>query len=111
MSSTEASNGMPPEATVNLKLKLCIKSQDGDKVYYQVRRDKKIQNLLLTYCKDKHLDYNVVAFLHYGQKIKATSTPNELGIENEDEIDAMFHQTGGAYSDIHTGEHFHVLQN
>ncbi|KAI3465688.1 hypothetical protein Pfo_022351 [Paulownia fortunei] len=84
--------------------------QDGDKVYYQVRRDKKIQNLLFTYCKGKNLEYNEVAFLHNSQRIIGTKTPDELDLENEDQIDALFHQTGGGYSAIHMWENICGLE-
>ncbi|KAI3469990.1 hypothetical protein Pfo_026653 [Paulownia fortunei] len=86
------------EQPVIPRVKLSIKSQDGDIAYYRFMRDKRMQYLFSTYCKDKNLDYNAVAFVYNGQRIKATRSPAELGMEDEDEIDVMVHQNGGGYS-------------
>ncbi|KAJ0453783.1 putative Ubiquitin-like domain-containing protein [Helianthus annuus] len=38
---------------------------------------------------------NVIAFLFDGRRLQAQQTPDELEMEEGDEIDAMLHQTGG----------------
>ncbi|KAK6142512.1 hypothetical protein DH2020_022860 [Rehmannia glutinosa] len=91
MERAQCSDGTRPAETT------ATHPTNGDKDFYQVRRDKMIKGLLKTYCESKNADYNSVAFLHYSQRIRDTKTPDEIGMEDEDEIDAMFHQTGGGY--------------
>ncbi|KAL7145211.1 hypothetical protein ABFS83_07G065600 [Erythranthe nasuta] len=83
------------EEPVLPKVTLSIKSQDGDGIYYRFPRGRKVQFLLLEYCKGKNLNYATVVFLYNGERIKTSKTANELGMENGDQIDAMVHQNGG----------------
>ncbi|KAL9151966.1 hypothetical protein ABFS82_11G087200 [Erythranthe guttata] len=100
----ERSNETPPremnnrpqvEEPVLPKVTLSIKSQDGDRIYYRLPRDRKIQFLLSAYCKGKNLNFATVVFLYNGERIKTSKTANELGMEDGDQIDAMVHQNGG----------------
>ncbi|KAL9162091.1 hypothetical protein ABFS82_07G066200 [Erythranthe guttata] len=101
--AAERSSETPPremnrplvEEPVLPKVTFSIKSQDGDREYYRFPRDRKIQFLLSEYCKGKNLDYATVVFLYNGERIKTSKTPNALGMEDGDQIDAMVHQNGG----------------
>ncbi|KAK4482571.1 hypothetical protein RD792_009731 [Penstemon davidsonii] len=77
------------------QVKLGIKSQAGDEMYFRVALDKKFQGLFMKYCMENNLDYKTVAFFYDGKRIKSTMTPAEFGMEDEEIIDAMVHQTGG----------------
>ncbi|KAG6431217.1 hypothetical protein SASPL_109294 [Salvia splendens] len=77
------------------KVAISIKSQDGDKMFFRVARDKKIQELLKIYCKGKNYLYREVSFIHNGDRIQPNQTLFQLGIEDGDEIAAMQHQSGG----------------
>ncbi|CAN1790457.1 Small ubiquitin-related modifier 1 [Linum perenne] len=46
--------------------------------------------------KGQSVDLNSIAFLFDGRRLRAEQTPDELEMEDGDEIDAMLHQTGGA---------------
>ncbi|CAI0436331.1 unnamed protein product [Linum tenue] len=48
--------------------------------------------------KGQSVDLNSIAFLFDGRRLRAEQTPDELEMEDGDEIDAMLHQTGGAAS-------------
>ncbi|KAK4425245.1 Small ubiquitin-related modifier 2 [Sesamum alatum] len=95
----ETSNGKKPsnEESVVSKIALSIKSQDGDVVYYRFPRSKKIQYLLTSYCKQKKLNYDTIAFVYDGRRVKSSRTPAELEMDDGDSIDAMMHQNGGGY--------------
>ncbi|KAL2463352.1 Small ubiquitin-related modifier 2 [Forsythia ovata] len=79
------------------KIMLCMKSQDGDEVHYRVRRDRKIQSLLMAYCKEKNFEYKAMVFVYDGRKLPVKRTPDEIGMEDEDCIDVFMHQSGGGY--------------
>ncbi|KAL0456726.1 UNVERIFIED_CONTAM: Small ubiquitin-related modifier 2 [Sesamum latifolium] len=95
----ETSNGKKRnhEQSIVSKIALSIKSQDGDEVYYRFPRDKKLQHLFSSYCKQKKLNYDAIAFVYDGQRVKASKTPLEMEMEDGDSIDAMMHQDGGGY--------------
>ncbi|KAK4386217.1 Small ubiquitin-related modifier 1 [Sesamum angolense] len=97
-SGEETSKGKKPnhDQSVVSKIALSIKSQDGDEVYYRFPRDKKLQHLFLSYCKQKKLNYDAIAFVYDGKRVKASNTPVEMEMVDGDSIDAMMHQDGGA---------------
>lgn len=49
------------------------------------------------YCDRQSVDFNSIAFLFDGRRLRAEQTPDELEMEDGDEIDAMLHQTGGGH--------------
>ncbi|KAI3470070.1 hypothetical protein Pfo_026733 [Paulownia fortunei] len=77
------------------KIMLCFKSQDDTELYYRFTADRKIQYLLLEFCKEKNLEYQTVVFLYDGQRIASNRSPRQLGMEDGDHIDVMLHQEGG----------------
>ena len=52
--------------------------QDGDEVYYRFPCDKKLQYLFISYCKQKKLNYDAIAFVYNGQRVEASKTPLEV---------------------------------
>ncbi|XP_011091452.1 small ubiquitin-related modifier 2-like [Sesamum indicum] len=100
MRSGETSNGKKPnhDQSIVSKIALSIKSQDGDEVYYRFPRDKKLQHLFTSYCRQKKLSYDAIAFVYDGRRVKASKTPLEMEMEDGDSIDAMMHQDGGGYA-------------
>lgn len=47
------------------------------------------------YCDRQSVEINSIAFLFDGRRLRGEQTPDELEMEDGDEIDAMLHQTGG----------------
>ncbi|KAL3507326.1 hypothetical protein ACH5RR_032708 [Cinchona calisaya] len=72
-----------------------VKSQDGRKTYFKIRRDTKLKKLLLAYCQKYFLDYETTHFYLEGDHFNHNKTPNELGMEDDIEIDSMADQLGG----------------
>jgi small ubiquitin-related modifier len=48
------------------------------------------------YSDQQSIELNTIVFLYDGRQFKAEQTPDELEMEDEDEIDAMLLQLGGA---------------
>uniref|UniRef100_A0A7S2TZU2 Ubiquitin-like domain-containing protein n=1 Tax=Lotharella oceanica TaxID=641309 RepID=A0A7S2TZU2_9EUKA len=96
----EASRSQAMSETKDTKpehLNLKVKSQDGNEVFFKVKKTTSFKRLMEAYCAKVGADKNSVRFLFDGERIDADSTPADLGMENEDEIDAMVQQTGGFY--------------
>merc|ERR1712137_580527 len=81
--------------TENNHLNLKVKSQDGNEVYFKVKKTTHLKKLMNAYCNRVGKEINTVRFLFDGERIQPESTPNYLDIEDEDEIDAMVEQHGG----------------
>ncbi|KAH7546779.1 hypothetical protein FEM48_Zijuj01G0237500 [Ziziphus jujuba var. spinosa] len=54
-----------------------------------------LKKLMNAYCDRQSVEFNSIAFLFDGRRLRAEQTPDELEMEDGDEIDAMLHQTGG----------------
>ncbi|KAI4356388.1 hypothetical protein L6164_000415 [Bauhinia variegata] len=78
-------------AHINLK----VKCQDGNEVFFRIKRSTQLRKLMIAYCDRQSVELNSIAFLFDGRRLRAEQTPDELEMEDGDEIDAMLHQTGG----------------
>ncbi|KAI5069915.1 hypothetical protein GOP47_0014258 [Adiantum capillus-veneris] len=76
-------------------LSLKVKGQDGNEVFFRIKRSTQLRKLMNAYCERQSVDPNSIAFLFDGRRLRAEQTPAELEMEEGDEIDAMLHQTGG----------------
>ncbi|XVE50723.1 hypothetical protein DITRI_Ditri01bG0186300 [Diplodiscus trichospermus] len=65
---------------------------DGNEVFFRIKRSTQPKKLMNAYCDRQSVDFNSIAFLFDGRRLRGEQTPDEDG----DEIDAMLHQTGGA---------------
>ncbi|XP_058206828.1 small ubiquitin-related modifier 2-like [Rhododendron vialii] len=99
MSATPGSGGggapeeekKPNEQHINLK----VKGQDGNEVFFRIKRSTQLRKLMTAYCDRQSVEFNSIAFLFDGRRLRGEQTPDELEMEDGDEIDAMLHQTGG----------------
>ncbi|OMO89341.1 Ubiquitin [Corchorus capsularis] len=80
------------QAHINLK----VKGQDGNEVFFRIKRSTQLKKLMSAYCDRQSVDLSSIAFLFDGRRLRGEQTPDELEMEDGDEIDAMLHQTGGA---------------
>ncbi|KAI5002912.1 hypothetical protein ZWY2020_027562 [Hordeum vulgare] len=78
-------------AHINLK----VKGQDGNEVFFRIKRSTQLKKLMNAYCDRQSVDMSAIAFLFDGRRLRTEQTPDELEMEDGDEIDAMLHQTGG----------------
>ncbi|KAK7320356.1 hypothetical protein VNO77_29764 [Canavalia gladiata] len=76
-------------------ISLKVKGQDGNETFFRIKRSTHLKKLMNAYCDRQSVDINSVAFLFDGRRLRAEQTPDELEMEDGDEIDAMLHQTGG----------------
>ncbi|KAF9598602.1 hypothetical protein IFM89_028271 [Coptis chinensis] len=88
----ENENHKNQSSHVNVK----INSQDGNQLHFRIRRDIPLKNLMKVYCEQQCLEIEAIAFLFDGRYIKKGKTPDELQMKDDDEIDAMLHQTSGS---------------
>ncbi|CAI9107424.1 OLC1v1006774C1 [Oldenlandia corymbosa var. corymbosa] len=108
MSATPASGGAgagagedekkPMDGASGVHINLKVKGQDGNEVFFRIKRSTQLRKLMNAYCDRQSVDFNSIAFLFDGRRLRGEQTPDELEMEDGDEIDAMLHQTGGHYA-------------
>ena len=69
--------------------------QDDSEIVFKIKKSTPLKKLMSAYCQRNSLDQSQIVFLYEGQRIVAENTPDALGMEDGDEIDAMIHQIGG----------------
>lgn len=80
----------------DIHINLKVKSQDGNEVYFKVKQTTKLSKLMNAYCNRVGKELSAVRFLFDGERLQPDATPEQLDMEDEDEIDAMVEQHGGA---------------
>ncbi|KAK9847011.1 hypothetical protein WJX84_001018 [Apatococcus fuscideae] len=78
-------------------LQLVVKDQSGTEVHFRVKTKTKFEKIIAAYCSKKALDTKTLRFLHDGQRINGQQTPEELGMEDNEVIDAITEQQGGSW--------------
>lgn len=61
-------------------LNLKVKSQDGNEVYFKVKKTTQFSKVMAAYCKKVGADQDSVRFLFDGQRVQPASTPEEVCI-------------------------------
>ncbi|GAY55196.1 hypothetical protein CUMW_162530 [Citrus unshiu] len=72
-----------------------VEITDGNEVFFRIKRSTQLKKLMNAYCDRQSVELNSIAFLFDGRRLRGEQTPDELEMEDGDEIDAMLHQTGG----------------
>lgn len=67
-------------------------------MFFRIKRNTQLKKLINAYCERQSVDLASMAFLFDGRRLQAEQTPDQLEMEDGDEIDAMLHQTGGAFA-------------
>ncbi|KAK8924009.1 Small ubiquitin-related modifier 2 [Platanthera zijinensis] len=64
-------------------------------MFFRIKRSTHLKKLMNAYCDRQSFDFNSIAFLFDSRGLHGEQTPDEVEMEDEDEIDAMLHQIGG----------------
>ncbi|KAL4364449.1 hypothetical protein AHAS_Ahas07G0007200 [Arachis hypogaea] len=60
-------------AHINLK----VKGQDGNEVFFRIKRSTQLKKLMNAYCDRQSVDFNSIAFLFDGRRLRSDQTPDE----------------------------------
>ena len=64
-------------------------------IVFKIKKTTPLKKLMSAYCARQTISFESVVFLYDGNRIQAEQTPDDLGMEDNDEIDVMMHQVGG----------------
>jgi small ubiquitin-related modifier len=77
------------------QVKLRVINQQGEEIFFKIRTDTQMGKLMAAYCSRTGAPPASVRFLFDGARFKETDTPKDLGMQEDDVIDAVAEQTGG----------------
>eukprot|EP00887_Chlorella_sp_A99_P002709 scaffold6.g2709.t1 len=72
-----------------------VKDQHGGEVVFKVKGHTKFEKILNAYCQKKAMEANQVRFVFDGTRVNPMSTPDDVGMDDGDTIDAFLEQVGG----------------
>ncbi|KAJ7328803.1 small ubiquitin-related modifier [Mycena olivaceomarginata] len=80
------------QSTINIK----VVSSTGEEVFFKIKRSTKLSKLQGAYATKVGKDVSSIRFLYDGARINDDDTPHSLDMEDNDTIDVMVEQVGGA---------------
>ncbi|KAJ1450521.1 ubiquitin-related domain-containing protein [Pelagophyceae sp. CCMP2097] len=92
MSETEDKKPTEGGAALNIR----IRDQTGEETFFKVKKTTKFDKVFSTYAARKGVNANSLRFLFDGTRLQGSQTPDELDMEENDQIDCMLEQQGGA---------------
>ncbi|KAI4518637.1 ubiquitin-related domain-containing protein [Schizophyllum commune] len=81
-----------PNAPINIK----VVSSTGEEVFFKIKRNTKLSKLQGAYANKVGKDVSSIRFIYEGSRIQDDDTPGSLDMEDNDTIDVMVEQVGGA---------------
>ncbi|WFD22298.1 SUMO protein smt3 [Malassezia equina] len=78
------------------QLNIKVKDAEGNEVFFKVKRTTKLAKLKRAYAERMGKPENSVRFIFDGQRVGDDDTAESLDMNDQDEIDAMIEQLGGA---------------
>ena len=95
-SKTKDTQAETPHAESDKKIKIIIKQgSTGEQTQFKVNKTTKFEKIINIYCQRQGVPASQLRLIFDGMKIKGTDTPESLGLEDEDQIDAFIEQVGG----------------
>ncbi|KAK9269432.1 hypothetical protein L1049_001205 [Liquidambar formosana] len=65
----------PTDQAAHINLK--VKGQDGNEVFFRIKRSTQLKKLMTAYCDRQSVELNSIAFLFDGRRLRAEQTPDE----------------------------------
>ena len=54
--------------------------QDGNEVFFRIKRSTQLKKLMNAYCDRQSVEFNSIAFLFDGRRLRAEQTPDEVSL-------------------------------
>mmetsp|Transcript_458 Transcript_458/g.1018 ORF Transcript_458/g.1018 Transcript_458/m.1018 type:complete len:94 (-) Transcript_458:820-1101(-) len=77
-------------------LNLKVRATDGQEIHFRIKRTTRLEKLMNAYCTRLGQNIDAVRFMFDGEAVGKEQTPNEIGLDDGDVLDAMLPQVGGA---------------
>ncbi|KAI5674763.1 hypothetical protein M9H77_15127 [Catharanthus roseus] len=67
-----------PAADQSGHINLKVKGQDGNEVFFRIKRSTQLKKLMNAYCERVSVDPSSIAFLFDGRRLRMEQTPDEV---------------------------------
>mmetsp|Transcript_12008 Transcript_12008/g.18928 ORF Transcript_12008/g.18928 Transcript_12008/m.18928 type:complete len:91 (-) Transcript_12008:106-378(-) len=72
-----------------------VRDQTGEETFFKIKKSTKMSKVFETYASRKGVQSSSLRFLLDGERIEPYQTPQELDLDDQDQIDCMLEQSGG----------------
>jgi len=72
-----------------------LAQQAGEETYFKVKKTTKMSKVFDAYAQRKGVQRKALRFLLDGERIQDDQTPDDLDLDENDQIDCLLEQTGG----------------
>ena len=79
----------------NMPISIRVATSSGKELFFKIKRSTPLGKMMSAFCNHQKIPERSVKFLFDGRRITEDSTPESLGLEENDSIDALLEQTGG----------------
>eukprot|EP01012_Entosiphon_sulcatum_P031594 TRINITY_DN400_c0_g1_i1.p2 TRINITY_DN400_c0_g1~~TRINITY_DN400_c0_g1_i1.p2 ORF type:complete len:101 (+),score=35.41 TRINITY_DN400_c0_g1_i1:22-303(+) len=79
------------------QISIKVVNAEGAEVYFKIKKTTPLRKLMDAYCKKQGVNRSSVRFHFDGRRIEDDKNADDYEMEDDDVIDAMVEQTGGAY--------------
>ncbi|BFZ64901.1 SUMO protein smt3 [Saitoella coloradoensis] len=88
---SEQSDVKPESEHISIK----VVGAGNDEVFFKIKRSTPLKKLMEAYCDRSGKTFNTVRFLVDGERVRPDQTPEDLEMEDGDQIECMIEQIGG----------------
>ena len=89
-------DGEAKPAEGNEPITIRVKDQTGEETMFKIKKSTKMSKVFNAYAQRKGVEAGSLRFLLDGERISDDDTPKMLELEDEDQIDCVLAQMGGA---------------
>ncbi|KAJ9130796.1 hypothetical protein NKR19_g9756 [Coniochaeta hoffmannii] len=82
----------PPAAPEHLNIKV---TDNNNEVFFKIKRNTKLEKLMLAFCERQGKTLQSVRFLFEGQRVQPSDTPDTLEMADGDTLEVHQEQVGG----------------
>jgi len=78
-------------------LTIRVKDQNGEETMFKIKKTTRMKKVFATYAARKGVEANAMRFMLDGENISPESTPADLDLDDDDQIDCFLAQVGGRH--------------
>jgi len=75
-------------------IKIRVKDQNGYQIMFIMKRSTRMAKVFKAYAQQKGVDVRGLRFMIHGEEVNPEATPIDLGLEDDDVVDALLRQLG-----------------
>ncbi|KAG6425383.1 hypothetical protein SASPL_115816 [Salvia splendens] len=80
--STQEDDKKPGGGDQSGHINLKVKGQDGNEVFFRIKRSTQLKKLMNAYCDRQSVDFSSIAFLFDGRRLRVEQTPDEVFVSS-----------------------------